>query len=168
MPFNFLPKEIIETRDSNGKKYVSDVYSTEAWGNLGCLGISIVLFIIALFLPFISVVLLIYYGYTIFRDNRLIPLLAISSGVYTIIDMKKHWLLHSFTTTFFSVSIPSFVASLAGSAILLGGLILFFGDILCTISGKKSGTAILFIIGFTLFLNGISDFILNDIFKINW
>ena len=95
---NIFPEKIVKTKDSNGNKYHSEVYSLEALANLNLFGFLAISLLIGCFLPLIPVVLILIYCLSVNdeEDKTGILLISILMSTYFLFDISNDWLASAF------------------------------------------------------------------------
>ena len=144
---NLFPEKIVRTRSTGDGGFISEVYTLEAWGNLGCLGICISLFIFTAVLPAVSSILALLFCIDIDRSDRphSLNIIGILLSIYLLIDIHNDWLISFLFKIVFEPNEIKDIIYVNCASILVNILILFFSDSIYELAGKNKFISCLYI-----------------------
>jgi hypothetical protein len=126
---SIFPERFVRTRNSDGSTSNSEIYTLESWSNLGCLGVTIVLFVLALIGPFLPAVILLYYSYKIIYDSFFLPIVSFFVASYFLYDIHKKWIINDLICTIYSVDFLNDVKAIAISSIIISIAYIFWNNL---------------------------------------
>lgn len=144
---SIFPEKIVRTRGTSDGGFISEVYTLEAWGNLGCLGICILLFIFTTVLPAVSAILALLFCIDIDRSDRphSLNIIGILLSIYLLIDIHNDWVISFLFNVVFSPNEMERVIHINHASILTNILVLIFSDLIFNLSGKNNFVSFLII-----------------------
>ncbi len=125
--FNIWPDHVIQTRNADGTSTKSDMYSLDAYRNLGFLGVIGVVILLALFSPIVGAFCLILYCVDISRNPIGLNVISLLASLYFLIDLHNGWLISQLVLLHYDLTdMPAFIY-LNGGVILANIFLLLFG-----------------------------------------
>lgn len=125
---NIFPEKIVKTKDSNGNKYHSEVYTLEALANLNLFGILAICLIAGAILPFIPIVFLLLYCLTAKdQDTKTgFVLTGLLMSLYLILDISNGWLISKLIALAYGNKFK-IIMPLSITTAIIGFMLLLFG-----------------------------------------
>jgi hypothetical protein len=130
MDNNIFPEKIVRTTSADGSIMTSAVYTLEAWSNITIFGLIINLFLIGIFMPFVSALFLLFFCFGV--KTRPIPnshnLFGLLSSLYILIDFYKKWIFSSFIEIFFKTENIHEIQYINTGLLMVHFILLLFGQ----------------------------------------
>lgn len=167
MSRSVLPEKIIRTRNSDGSKSNSEIYSLDNWLNLNVSSILLIplILIFIIFIPAISAFMLLSFCLKIDRKEKPIGLCIFGGlfSLYLLLDIHKGWILSTIIDFFYNKTEMPHVIYLNGATFITSFFVLLYSDSIFEKSGKSKFISFLYIAAITLFFYLLSSYKLNNI-----
>lgn len=164
---NILPEKIVRTTDGEGKTIMSEIYSIDAWGDLGFIGILFVIGVIAMGFPVFSGLILLFYCLGINGKSDGLNVIGVLVSAYVLFDLHKKWFVSQLMTLFYDIKETEQVVYINAAMFLTHLVMLFFGNTFFNLTGKSKFISFLFILVVSLSSYYLAAYLIgNKIIKI--
>lgn len=143
---NILPEKIIRTTDIEGKSFFSEIYSIDAWGDLGFIGIIAVIGIVAMFAPVIAALILLFYCLNINGEAEGLNIIGLFASAYVLFDLHKQWFIAQLMTLFYDAKETQYVTYINAAMFLTHLIMLFVGNAFYNLTGRNKFISFVFIL----------------------
>jgi hypothetical protein len=127
---NLFPEKIVKTKDSEGKKYTSEVYRMDTIANLSMFSFLFIAIMVGVFLPLLPISLIVIYMLLINDRDSNMQYLIIGAliSLYLFHDIENGWIASAFIQFAYGKKWMSLVYSTSLATTTLSMFLLFFGN----------------------------------------
>ena len=159
---NILPEKIVRTTDSEGKSFFSEIYSIDAWGDIGFIGLIFILFIFAIFAPVFAALVLLFYCLGINGKAEGLNVIGVLTSAYVLFDLRKDWFISQLMTLFYDLKETQYVIYINAAMFLTHLIMLFIGNSFYNLTGRNKFISFVMILVVSLLSYYLAVFLIEN------